>query len=81
MNPDDATSRAYERLADALSADLLGADAAEVEGSQSGRGARVQADALRQALRRAAADVPPDDGMPGDMLRILTMRASREHEP
>ena len=81
MNPDDAAWRAYERLADALSDDLLGADAAEVESNHPGRGARVQAAALRQALRCAAADAPSDDGMPRDMLRMLTMRALREHKP
>ncbi len=81
MNPDDAASRAYERLVDALSADLLGADEAEVEGSHSGRGARVQADALRQALRRGGADRPADDGLPRDMLRTLTMRPQREGKP
>ena len=81
MTSDDTTSDAYERLVDALSADLLGADVVEVEDSHPGRGARVQADALRQALRRAAASAPPDDVLPRDILRTLVMRPQRENKP
>ena len=80
MTSGDATWTAYERLVDALSTDLLGAGAVEVEESHPGHGARVQADALRQALRRAAASVEPDD-LPRDMLRALTMRPERENKP
>lgn len=78
MSRDEAVWKSYERLVDALSDDLLGADAAEVEGTHPGRGARVQADAVRQALRRAAAAAPSDDGVPRDMLRRLAMRPHRE---
>ena len=76
----DTTWDLYERLVDALSADLLGLDGVEVENSHPGRGARVQADALRQALRRAVASTPPDDRLPRDILRTLTMRPQRENK-
>ena len=81
MTRDDRPWNSYERLVDALSTDLLDADASEVEGSHAGRGARVQADALRQALRRAAASAPPDDGLPRDILRQLTLGPQGENKP
>ena len=81
MSATDESWKGYERLVDALSADLLAADAGEIEGSQTGHGARVQADSLRQALRRAAASAPPDDGLPSDVVRTLVMRPEREDKP
>jgi hypothetical protein len=53
MNDDPIA--AHRRLTDALAAEILAAEAAEVLSSHPGHEARVVADALRQALRRSLA--------------------------
>lgn len=69
---------AFERLAEVLADDLLAADDLEVLGSHPGRAARVQADAIRQALRRAAANGPATDGLAHDPLHEVVRRPQRE---
>ncbi len=81
MIRDHGAESAFERLADTLSADLLGADEAEVLASHAGRAARVVADGLRQAIRRGAAEPGEGREVPDDLVRRLTMLQQREGKP
>lgn len=81
MIRDGRTTAAFERLADALSADILNTDEAEVLASHAGRAGRVVADALRQPIRRGAAEIEDDREVPDDLVRQLTMLPHREGKP
>lgn len=73
---------AHQRLVDALSDDLLCADAAEVLASHTGAEARVIADAMRQAIRRRLPETSPSRPFDEDLLRGPIQRpAGQEKKP
>jgi hypothetical protein len=81
MIRDDKAPAAYERLVDALSADILRVDEAEILATHAGREGRVAADAMRQAARRWEARTRDGEGVPCGLDRDLETRPHREEKP
>lgn len=81
MIRDDKIPAAYERLVDALSADILCVGEAEVLATHAGQAGRVAADAVRQAARRWGARTRDDADVPRGLVRDLGTRLHREEKP
>ncbi len=81
MIRDDKIRAAYERLVDALSADMLCVGEAEVLATHAGQAGRVAADAVRQAARCWGARTRDDADVPRGLVRDLGTRLHREEKP